>query len=541
MGVAAAIDITVEQRRLLLELFQRHLPGTAAWAYGSRVKWTSSPKSDLDLVVFAGSAQSRQVGDLREALEESDLPFRVDLFVWDEVPESFHDEIERNHAVLTEKSKHPDSEWQTMPFSQAVQVNPKVKLVRGKEYPFVDMASVNESYRNVTATGMREFKGGGSRFQDGDTLMARITPCLENGKIARYCASPENISAHGSTEFIVVRGRPGVTDDRFAYYLTRSEKFRDFAIGQMTGTSGRQRVPTESLNDFIMALPTMPEQRAIARILGTLDDKIELNRRMCRTLEEMARALFKSWFVDFEPVRAKMAGKDPGLPRHLADLFPDRLIDSELGKIPQGWETTTIGDEVVVTGGSTPSTKDRNSWNGGINWATPKDISHLSSPVLHSTERSVTTKGLNKIPSGLLAPGTVLMSSRAPIGYFAITQISTAINQGFIAMKCEKRLSNVFVWLWAKMHLDTILRYSNGSTFQEINKREFRTLKLCIPSVILLKEFDNFVQPLFDQISKRSQECITLGRLRDDLIPKLMNGSTRMNLDGFKFLILDRQ
>ncbi|MYG64789.1 MAG: restriction endonuclease subunit S, partial [Synechococcus sp. SB0675_bin_7] len=172
-------------------------------------------------------------------------------------------------------------------------------------YPYVDMSSLNPGYRSVSASTERTFHGNGSRFMDGDTLMARITPCLENGKTARYCANDRNTAAHGSTEFIVIRGRPGISDSSFAFYMTRSATVRNFAINQMTGTSGRQRVPTESLAHLTVRIPPLPEQKAIAHILGTLDDKIELNRKTNETLEAMGAALFKSWFVDFDPVRAK--------------------------------------------------------------------------------------------------------------------------------------------------------------------------------------------------------------------------------------------
>jgi very-short-patch-repair endonuclease/restriction endonuclease S subunit len=200
-------------------------------------------------------------------------------------------------------------EWRELPFSKAVLVNPPVQLERGTRYPFVDMGAVSPRSCWAYPTQDREFSGGGSRFQHGDTLMARITPCLENGKIARFYAPEGSRVGHGSTEFIVIRGRPDITDTDFAYYLTRWEEVRSYAISQMAGTSGRQRVPTESLDHLPVPVPPLPEQRAIAHILGTLDDKIELNRRMSETLEQMARALFKAWFVDFEPVRAKMEGR----------------------------------------------------------------------------------------------------------------------------------------------------------------------------------------------------------------------------------------
>ena len=254
MGVDRAIDITAKQRKIVTDLLERHLPNTTAWVYGSRAKWASRPQSDLDLVVFATPKQNGRVSDLREALEESNLPFRVDLFVWDAVPEQFRKQIKSEHVVLVERdgrklggkqySALPHN-WCEMPFTKAFLVNPSVQIERGSSHLFVDMATVNPGFRSVHSSEVREFRGSGSRFQDGDTLMARITPCLENGKIARYCAHGTLEPAHGSTEFIVVRGRPEITDTAFAFYMVRSNIVRDYAIGQMTGTSGRQRVPAE--------------------------------------------------------------------------------------------------------------------------------------------------------------------------------------------------------------------------------------------------------------------------------------------------------
>ena len=532
MGVDCAIDITAEQRKTILTLLERYLPSVEAWAYGSRAKWTARPESDLDLVVLATPEQKGQVASLREAFEESDLPFRVDLFVWDEVPDSFRDKIEKNHTVLARKLPvRTNTNWLELPFSQAVQINPKVQLDRGKSYPFVEMAAVNAGPRSAIATEEREFKGGGSRFLDGDTLMARITPCLENGKIARYSAAQTSTPAHGSTEFIVIRGRPDVTENGFSYYLTQWELFREYAIGQMTGTSGRQRVPVDSLDHITVPLPPLSEQRAIAHILGTLDDKIELNRRMNETLEEMARALFKSWFVDFDPVRAKIKGRDTGLPRHIADLFPDRFADSELGEIPQGWIVSRIGDEVDAMGGGTPNTKEHAYWTDGTHsWATPKDLSNLSSPVLLETSRKITDAGVKRISSGILPIGTVLLSSRAPIGYLAIAEIPIAVNQGFIAMVCKKKLPNQFILYWCYNNLDYIKGISGGSTFSEISKKIFRPIPVIVPSKDILMSYEDIAETIHDRIVANLKESISLAQIRDFLLPKLISGDIRPNV-----------
>ena len=248
-----------------------------------------------------------------------------------------------------------------------------------------------------------------------------------------------------------------------------------------------------------------------------------------KTLEAMAEALFHSWFVDFAPVRAKMEGRHSGLPADIAKLFPNRMVGSPRGPIPEGWEVSTIGDEVDVVGGGTPSTKDDNLWDGDINWVTPKDLSTLTSPVLLQTARCISEAGLKKISSGLLPKGTVLLSSRAPIGYLAITEVPTAINQGFIAMKCNGQASNVFTWMWVKKNMDVILQNANGSTFQEISKRNFRPIKMLIPAKGVMLEFDQCARSLYDRIVKNQVQIDSLKRLRNTLLPRLVSGQLRVS------------
>ena len=425
--------------------------------------------------------------------------------------------------------------WQQMIYAEAVSVNPRVHLEKGSPYPFLDMASVDPSSRCAWTAEWRPFAGGGARFAVGDTLLARITPCLENGKIARYCGQSAH-EAHGSTEFIVIRGRENITDSAYAYYLTKWEGVSGYAISQMTGTSGRQRVPTESLSNLLVPLPPLPEQRRIAHVLGTLDDKIENNRKMAKTLEAMAQAIFQSWFVDFDPVRAKMAGesrtsicKRLKITPEILDLFPDRLVDSELGEIPEGWGVGVFGDFADIVGGSTPSTKNPEYWLSGIHsWATPKDLSSLTMPVLLATENKITDAGLRQVSSRLLPVGTVLLSSRAPIGYLAIAEIPVAINQGFIAMKPHNREDYIFLMLLIKHNMEEIISRANGSTFLEISKAKFRPIPVVSPTQGILQIFAILTMPLFSKIVSLEKITLTLANGRDTLLPKLISGEIRI-------------
>jgi type I restriction enzyme S subunit len=303
-------------------------------------------------------------------------------------------------------------------------------------------------------------------------------------------------------------------------------------INNRLNTTVQATLNLRDVTELPIALPPDGEREAIQSVLRALGDKIQLNRTMNEILEGTARAIFKDWFVDCGPTRAKGEGVKPYLAPDIWSLFPNRFDDK--GK-PEGWIASTIGQEVEVVGGSTPSTKDPSFWGGGFAWATPKDLSSLLTPVLLSTERRITEAGLSQISSGLLPVGTVLLSSRAPIGYTAIAQIPTAINQGFIAMICRKRISKAFVWLWTQANMQTVLQNANGSTFQEISKANFRPITVTIPTTDVLRVFDETVGPLFDRIVSNDMENRSIAATRDFLLPKLVSGEVRVR-DAERFV-----
>lgn len=324
---------------------------------------------------------------------------------------------------------------------------------------------------------------------------------------------------------VLIRPDPDALNSRFLRMWLNSPVLARHIHGFRDGTvAERLNMPT------IRGLPvprfTKLEQKWIAELVGQLDDKIELNRQTSETLEALARAIFKDWFVDFGPTRAKAEGVEPYLSSELWDLFPPAFDDDDK---PVGWTISEIGKEVRAVGGATPSTKEPAYWDGGEHhWATPKDLSKLSAPVLLDTDRKITDAGINKISSGLLPIGTLLLSSRAPIGYLAIAEVPTAVNQGFIAMECNGRLSNVFVLFWCYENLDYIKGISGGSTFAEISKKTFRPIPITVPSAEVLQAFDSIVQPLYRQIVANIAENTTLAETRDLMLPKLMSGDIRL-------------
>ncbi len=320
-----------------------------------------------------------------------------------------------------------------------------------------------------------------------------------------------------------------IADPLFVYYYVSSPASQAKIIRDSEAT-GVPKTNVAYLRTFPINLPPLPEQRAIAAVLGALDDKIELNRRINQTLEQMAQALFNSWFVDFDPVHANRSGERlAGLAPEVQALFPSEFEESELGLVPRGWRVGQIGNHVRIVGGSTPSTKEPAYWAGGaIHWATPKDLSTLTDPILLNTERKITAAGLSMISSGLLPAGTVLLSSRAPIGYLAIAQMPVAVNQGFIAMVCDLDLPNYYVLHWAQFNMDVIIARANGTTFLEVSKANFRPLPILLPDQRSLATFKQQVGLLYDRVVSNLNEMCILATIREVLLPKLLSGEVRV-------------
>ena len=313
---------------------------------------------------------------------------------------------------------------------------------------------------------------------------------------------------------------------RFAYYLLQTLDLASFNSG-----SAQPSLNRNFLYAIPVKIPTRIEQDGIVALLQSLDDRITLLRETNATLEAIVQALFKSWFVDFDPVRAKMEGRAPeGMDEATAALFPDSFEETELGAVPRGWRVSPIGDLVDTAGGATPDTKNEAFWAPATHhWTSPKDLSGLATPVLLDTERRVSSVGLAKISSGLLPIGTLLMSSRAPIGYLAITQVPVAINQGYIAMLPGGLLPPLFMLFWCKHNIDTIKGRANGSTFMEISKKAFRPIQAIVPTQSVVQAFADVANALFLRLVENEKQAQTLATIRDTLLPRLINGNVNIN------------
>lgn len=418
------------------------------------------------------------------------------------------------------------SEWQTIEFSDVLLNGTRNGVYKNKAFHGSGTKIVNMgelfAYSRLFDIPMKRVELSGaelekSSLRPGDLLFARRSLVAEG---AGKCSIVMEINEPTTFESSIIRARPNpdVTNSLFLYYLFSSPQGR-YLLGTILRQVAVSGITGSDLIKLRVPLPPLPEQRAIAHILGALDDKIELNRRMNQTLEDIARALFKSWFVDF----------DPRIAPHIADLFPDAFVASELGEIPKGWKVEPVGNIVRAVGGGTPSTKNNEYWDNGVHYfATPKDMSALSAPILLETERKVTDAGLAKISSGLLPVGTVLLSSRAPVGYLALAQVPVCVNQGFIAMTCDGLVSNYYMLNWTFENMDIIKGRASGTTFAEISKQNFRPIPALVPPKKVITAYDELVAPLYAKITLTLQESRTLAALRDTLLPKLISGELRV-------------
>ena len=354
-------------------------------------------------------------------------------------------------------------------------------------------------------------------------------------------------------------------DPKFIYYFLKMLPYQQY--------SDKAAVPGVNRNHLHLAKVRIPsdiqEEILIGSYLENLDNKIQLNRQTNQTLEAMAQALFKSWFVDFDPVfdniiahnlahnnaplhnipepllphaqrRLNVHNVGRGSARQTAahafhHLFPQAFEQSDepsvgiQGWVPKGWGVEKIGDVIENVGGGTPKTKEDDYWiNGTHAFCTPKDMSSLSTKVLLKTERHLTDLGVSKVSSGVLDVGTVLMSSRAPIGYLAIAKTPTTVNQGIIAMKPNGKYSSEYILCWAEINQEEVVARANGSTFLEISKKNFREIPFVEPTDECTKQFGILAKEYFDRIEILSKENKQLESLRDTLLPKLISGELRI-------------
>lgn len=353
----------------------------------------------------------------------------------------------------------------------------------------------------------------------GDVLLSH------NATVGRVAIVPdtEEIGVIG-TSLTQFRVNARQLSPKFLALYFSSKPFQDQLSFVMSQTT-RNQVPITEQRKLPIILPPLPEQIAIAEVIFSLIDKIDTNRRMNETLEMMARALFKDWFVDFGPTRAKMEGHEAYLASHIWSLFPDRL-DGQ-GR-PDGWSEAPLTHFFEIVGGGTPKTSEQTYWDGEIPWFSVVDTPAGSDIFVFETEKHISELGLKNSSARLLHAGETVISARGTVGNLAIAGGSIAFNQSCYGLKAINGYGSCFVFFSAKHLVTKLQSLAHGSVFSTITRQTFESVHLTAPGVRLAKQFEIAASAFLDKIRANVSEAHTLAATRDLLLPKLMSGEVRV-------------
>ena len=370
------------------------------------------------------------------------------------------------------------------------------------EENYISTENMLPNVGGITTSSNLPSSGNAIHYLRGDILISNIRPYF---KKIWYADKEGGCSA----DVLCIRAIEGA-DSQYLYYLLSQQDFFDYVMAGAKGCK-MPRGDKQHIMNWEVNVPDITTQQKIANILLSLDDKIEVNRRINEQLEELAGALFKSWFVDFEP-------------------FKDgEFVDSELGMIPKGWKVGTLSDIGEVVGGATPSkSKSEYYTDNGISWITPKDLSINKDKFISKGEIDITELGYSKCSAKMMPRGSVLFSSRAPIGYIAIAKNEICTNQGFKSV-VPQLAGTAFIYYYLKNNVSNIESMASGSTFKEVSGALMKSLNVIVPPSNILQDFEEKVCSIFDKQESLEEEIHHLTTLRDTLLPKLMSGEIDVN------------
>ncbi|MDE2921783.1 MAG: restriction endonuclease subunit S [Acidobacteriota bacterium] len=550
--MTAPIDIRADHLHIVRDVLREHLPaGVKVWVFGSRATWKTKDSSDLDLAL-EGSTEipPERLAALEAAFEESDLPFAVDVVDTNRIGERFRRIVSEQRVVLVHSANDRGHQGDCFrrvdlhatrresssaaPGWQEARLGDVVRLLSGGtpskgraaywdgEIPWVSARDMKvfrlrDTSHHVTLVGL----ANGTRQVPAGTLLL-LTRGMRLLKELPVCVTERPMAFNQDIKALLVKAcvEPG-----FLPYLVVGNKRRLLNLVDLAG-HGTGRINSDELRALDVRLPPTREQRAIAHTLGTLDDKIELNRRLSETLEGMARALFKSWFVDFDPVRAKMEGRDTGLPRGIADLFPDRLVDSEMGEIPEGWTVTPLGELIDVN-------PKRPLQRGEV-------VPYLPMAKMPTQGHVPTSVDLRPFGSGMrFANGDTLVARITPclengktayVDFLSEDEVGWGSTE-YIVLKPKPPLPDQYAYCLARsagFREFAIRNMSGTSGRQRVPATAVKGHLMVAPPERLAGEFGDCAKSLFERASRARRESDTLVALRDTLLPRLISGEIRV-------------
>lgn len=481
----------------LLSVFEQHSKVDKAFVFGSRAKGNYRPDSDIDIAIKGQDLHTDDIIAMSVAFEENGITHKIDLINYHSIKEpDLKEHIDRVGIEFY-------SRWQEYRFSDFALINPTITLKGNEEYSFVEMKDLKDGSK-ICSPSVKRKTSSGARFQERDTLFARITPCLENGKICQV-RGLENGIGFGSTEFLVFRGREYISDNDFVFYMSRWDDVRDFAENNFEGTSGRQRVPKNCFDNLILDLPPLKEQTAIASILSSLDDKIDLLHRQNKTLEQLAETLFRNKFP-----MTNEDNKYVELGDYVECINGVSYKSSELNPSKVGMVSLKSFDR-----------------NGGFSIDGFKEFTgkYKEKQVVIEGDLIVAHTDITQDAEVIGNPALVLSNPNfetMTISMDIVKVISKAdwISTGFLYFLMRTREF--------KSHCEGC---ANGSTVLHLNKQAIPTFKFPEPDKIQVADFTKQAKEIVNKIFLNHRQLRNLVKTRDTLLPKLMSGEVRVNCE----------
>lgn len=380
--------------------------------------------------------------------------------------------------------------WTTKKLSEIANINPRERIGKGVVAKKIPMDKLQPFCRDIPEFVFEEYKGG-TKFKNGDTIMARITPCLENGKVAKVSVLNDDEVGFGSTEYIVFRAINGVSDSDFLYYMICSPVVRNPAIKSMVGSSGRQRVQTDVVANLDIELPHIEEQRKIGSVLRLLDDKIAINNEINNNLLEQAQAIYQQMFID---------------------------------NARSDWTEGTLSDIADITMGQSPSSRSYNEdGNGTIFFQGRAEFGfRFPSIRLYTTE-----------PKRMAQSNDTLMSVRAPVGDLNVAHTDCCIGRGLAAIHSKYNHQSFVLYTMFSLKKQLDVFNGEGTVFGSINRNSLNGMPILIPSDDILEEFERIVAPMDLTIRNNYDEICRLQDIRDTLLPRLISGEIDVSDIGF--------
>ena len=529
--ISSTIHVSKKELKTVQKLIEKHLPNTEAWVYGNRLKGESNRKSDLNIIVFSTPERQQEVSDLRNAFDESELSFHINLLVSEEGSDGFHKEIKKGYFVfINGEKKRKISNWRDVSVGEIANIvgggTPSTKDADNFDgtVPWLTPKDLSGTHERYIRRGKRNLSQKGLDSSSAKLLPKNSVLLSTRAPIGYVALAKNPIATNQGFRSLIVR------DDvvpEFLYYWLKSntQELERHASG-----STFLELSRSALREISIKIAPVPEQRKIAHILGTLDDKIELNRRMNATLEAMARAIFKSWFVNFDPVRAKMEGRDTGLPKHIADLFPGRLVESEMGEIPKGWDIFRL--DQLASHYTKPTSPSRSPEEEYEHFSIPAyDAGRLPSVEMGASIRSNKT---------FVRKDAVLLSKlnpRIPRVWMPVEskgrmQVCSTEFLVFTPLPPSNRslLFTLFVDHSFRSLLESMVT-GTSTSHQRVSPKALKTQVVLAGSPRVFRVFDEMVGSMLAKILNNRSEATILATVRDTLLPKLISGRIPLSVN----------